>query len=252
MAATASAPTVDAALRILSFLGTQRGPVAAVTLARALGLPRSSVYRLLSVLQERGFVLHYPDSRRYGLGIASFELGSGYTRQEPITRAGHPVLAALVDRVGESGQLAALYGRDVVYLADERAPGRPVLVTDVGVRLPSWLTASGRALLAALPREQVRALFPHASAFGASGPPYSYSRLRAELVTTRARGHAVENGEITEGLASVAVAVRDRTGWPVAGLAVTFPAGQADASQRGDLVAEVQRHAELLRQRLYG
>ncbi len=250
MAGTAPAPTVDAALRILSFLATQSGPVAAATLARTLQLPRSSVYRLLGVLEERGFVLRYPESRRYGLGIASFDLGSGYTRQEPITRLGRPVLAALVDRVGESGHLAVLNGRDVVYLADERAPGRPVLVTDVGVRLPSALTASGRALLAALPREQVRALFPDASAFTPrTGHAQSYSRLRAELVTTRARGHAVENGEIAEGLASVAVAVKDRTGWPVTSLAITYAEGQADEAR---LVAEVHRHAEVLHRRLYG
>ena len=53
-----------------------------------------------------------------------------------------------------------MHGRDVLYIVEERARRRPALVTDVGVRLPSHLTATGRAMLAALPREQVRALFP--------------------------------------------------------------------------------------------
>ncbi|MCE0536158.1 IclR family transcriptional regulator [Kineosporia rhizophila] len=253
MGGTAPAPTVDAALRILSFLGLQRGPVAAATLARTLDLPRSSVYRLLGVLEERGFVLRYPEDKRYGLGIAAFELGSGYTRQEPVTRLGRPVLANLVDKVRESGHLAVLLGRDVVYLADERAPGRPVLVTDVGVRLPSSLTASGRALLAVLPREQVRAIFPGPEAFAANPlPPQSYSQLREELLATRARGYAVENGEIAEGLASVAVAVRDRSGWPAVALAVTFRADQATPERYRELVAQVQQHAVTLERRLYG
>ena len=59
----------------------------------------------------------------------------------------------------------------------------------------------------------------------------------------------MENGEIAEGLASVAVAVKDRTGWPVTSLAVTYPAGGPDESR---LVAEVHRYAELLQRRLYG
>lgn len=251
MATSLGAPTVGAALRILSFMAAQQGPVAAATLARALDLPRSSVYRLLGELAEQGFVLHFPEARRYGLGIAAFELSSGYVRQEPVTRLGRPVLAALVDRVGESAHLAVLVGREVVYLVEERAPRRPALVTDVGVRLPSHLTASGRALLAELPREQVRALFPDAAALDGRGTT-TLRDLRAELVRTRQRGFAVEDGEITAGFASVAVAVTDRAGWPVASLAVTFESGAVDGARREELVAAVRRYASELRRRLVG
>ena len=247
------APTVAAALRILSFMAAQQGPVAAATLARSLDLPRSSVYRLLSTLAEQGFVLHFPEARRYGLGIAAFELSSGYVRQEPVTRLGRPVLATLVDRVGESAHLAVLVGREVVYLVEERAPRRPALVTDVGVRLPSHLTASGRAMLAALPREQVRALFPDASAFTRRGvTTQTHAGLRAELVATRARGWASEDGEITEGLASVAVAVLDRSGWPTSSIALTFRHEDVDEARRAELVEALQRHAAELRRRLHG
>jgi DNA-binding IclR family transcriptional regulator len=161
-------PDVPAArhtLHILTYLAAQRGPVPAAVIAQALGLPRSTVYRLLGVLGELGFVLHFPEARRYGIGLAAFELSSGFSRQEPLARLGRPILAGLVDRIGESAHLAVLHGRDVIYLVEERAPRRPALVTDVGVRLPSHLTASGRALLATLPLPQVRALFPDRSAF---------------------------------------------------------------------------------------
>ena len=64
-----------------------------------------------------------------------------------------------------NAHLAVLHGRDVLYVVEERAAGRPPLVTDVGVRLPAHLTASGLAMLAALPPAQVRALFPSRAAF---------------------------------------------------------------------------------------
>lgn len=225
-------PAADQTLRILSHLAAQRGPVPAATIATALGLPRSTVYHLLAVLQERGFVVHLPEERRYGLGVAAFELSSGFSRQQPLARLGRPLVAALVDRVGESGHLAVLHGRDVLYLVEERAPRRPSLVTDVGVRLPAHLTATGRAMLAALPAAQLRALYPDAAAFperaGASADsPWTYGRLKRVLQTVRADGHASEHGEVTDGLASVGVAVLDHVGWPAAAIAVTFP---ADAS----------------------
>src|SRR6201747_1323933 len=114
---------------------------------------------------EEGFVVHLPEEHRYGLGVAAFEVGSGYARQEPLQRIARRPLATLADRVGQSAHLAVLHGRDVLYVVEERAPGRPPLVTDVGVRLPAQLTASGRAILAALPAAQIRALFPDPSAF---------------------------------------------------------------------------------------
>ncbi|QKJ20482.1 IclR family transcriptional regulator [Microbacterium hominis] len=219
-----SAPAAHQTLAILRHLSVQRGPVTAASIAAALGLPRSTAYRLLGVLEEHGFVLHFPEARRYGIGLAAFEMSSGFSRQEPLTRLGGPVLAGLVDRLGESGHLAVLHGRDVIYLIEERAPRRPSLVSDVGVRLPSHLTASGLAMLADLPKAQVRALFPDATAFAQRTEQTvgSYSALARRLVDVRARGHATEDGEVTPGLSSVAVAVHDHAGWPVASIAVTF------------------------------
>ena len=126
-------------------------------------------------------------------------------------------------------------------------------MTDVGVRLPAHLTASGRALLAALPAAQVRALYPHADAFvdRTGRGPRSPSALRSLLVETRQRGHATEDGEVTEGLASVAAAVLDHTGHPAAGIAVTYPVDEQQVDPAA-LAADVRRTAHLLTTRLGG
>ncbi len=224
METVTKAPAAEATLRILSYLATQRGPVRASALALALHLPRSTVYQLLTVLVSQGFVVHLPEERRYGLGIAAFELSSGFSRQEPLSRLGRPLIAQLVDRLEESAHLVVLRGRDVIYLVEERAAHRPSLVSDVGVRLPAHLTASGRALLAALPAPQLRALYPNQSALELreGRGPRSRLELRAILDRARTDAFATENGEITPGIASVAVCVRDHAGWPAAAIAVTF------------------------------
>lgn len=245
-------PAATRTLRVLRFLASQADPATLQAIAHAVGLPRSTAYHLLTVMVEEGFVVHLPEEHRYGLGVAAFEVGSGYARQEPLQRMARRPLAELVDVVGQSAHLAVLHGRDVLYVVEERAPGRPPLVSDVGVRLPAHLTASGRAILAALPAAQVRALYPDRSAFvdrhGAG--PASPSALRSLLVETRARGFASEEGEVTPGFSSVAAVVRDHTGHPVAGVAVTFPA--TDPVDVPGTVRHVCRTADRLTARLGG
>jgi DNA-binding IclR family transcriptional regulator len=244
-------PAADQTLRILAYLARQPGPVAAATMATSLGIPRSSVYHLLGSMQQHGFVVHLPEDRRWGLGTAAFELAGGYSRQQPIARLGRTLVAALADRAGESAHLAVMTGRDVLYVVEERAPRRPALVTDVGVRLPAHLTATGRAMLAALPREQVRALFPDASAFAdrTGRGPDRPSELRELLRQVRADGFATEDGEVTLGLRSVGVAVHDHTGWPLAALAVTWP--DESAKDAASVAPLIQAAASELERRLH-
>ncbi|EQM85789.1 hypothetical protein L687_11200 [Microbacterium maritypicum MF109] len=246
---TAQVPAAENTLRILSYLAGRPAPVAASAIARELELPRSTVYHLLTTLAAHGFVLHLREERRWGLGTSAFELAGGYTRQQPLARRGRPLVAALSDRLGESAHLAVMSGGDVLYVVEERAPRRPALVTDVGVRLPAHLTASGRAMLAALPREQVRALYPDVSAFpDRTGlGPRTPRELRELLRDVRTRGYATENSEIADGLRSVGAAVLDAAGWPVAAVAVTW--GRADLDEEL-LAAAVQECAAMLEARL--
>src|SRR3954465_12066435 len=223
-------PAATRALRVLRFLASQPDPVPLDRIVRACALPRSTAYHLLAAMIEEGFVVHLAEEHRYGLGVAAFEVGSGYSRQEPLQRISRRTLTDLVDRTGQTAHLAVLHGRDVLYVVEERAPGRPPLVTDVGVRLPAHLTASGRAVLAALPAAQVRALYPdpHAVVPRHEPGPRSLSALRRLLVETRRLGHAFEDGEVTPGLASVAAPVLDHNGHPAAGLAITYADAEPD------------------------
>jgi len=248
------APAAHQVLAVLSHLARQAGPIPAMVIARDLELPRSTTYELLTALEMGGFVVHLADERRFGLGLAAYELGTGYSRQEPLQRVARVPLARLVDRTGHTAHMAVMHGREVVYVIEERAPGRPPLITDVGVRLPAQLTASGRAMLAALSSAQVRALFPDQAAFVTRHEvvPGSLSALRRLLVETRRRGHAVEDGEVTPGFASIAVAVLDRTGHPAAGVAVTFPWAQGGEDLEVAIVDEVHRTARAIASRIDG
>lgn len=247
-------PAATRTLRVLRFLATQPDPVPLQRIAQAVGMPRSSTYHLINAMIAEGFVVHLADQQRYGLGVAAFEVGSGYTRQAPLQRLARRPLADLVDAVGESAHLAVLHGRDVYYVIEERAHGRPPLVTDVDVRLPAHVTASGRAMLARLPRRQLRALYPGREAFvsrhGAPPRPGSLTALNTLLTQTRRRGYANEDGEVTPGFCSVAAPVVDHNGYPVASVAVTFERGRV--SDTATVVRRVVGTADILGRRLSG
>jgi DNA-binding IclR family transcriptional regulator len=245
-------PAATRTLMVLRFLAAQPDPVPLERLASAVGLPRSTAYHLVNAMIEQGFVTHIVEERRYCLGVAAFEVGIGYARQAPLQRIAHQPLARLVDQIGQSAHLAVPHGRDVLYVLEERAPGRAPLVTDVGVRLPAHLTASGRAMLAAMPASQVRALYPDRSAFvdRHGRGPQSLSALRSVLSETRRRGYATEDGEVTPGFASVAAAVLDHNGTPLAGIATTYES--RESIDLDSLVEAVSATARAVSRRLGG
>jgi DNA-binding IclR family transcriptional regulator len=224
MGISSDVPALRRGLAVLQFLAARPGPVSATAVARELALPRSTTYHLLAELTEAGFATHFPEDRLYGLGVASFELGSAYLRHDPLERLARPVLRRLVDRVDRTAHLGVLHGAEALYLVREQPRQPQSIVSDVGVRLPAHLTASGRAMLARLPAAQVRALFPTAGSFvdRTGRGPRSLPALRTLLAVERRQGWSVEDGYVTEGFASVAAPVFDHGERPIAAITVTF------------------------------
>lgn len=244
-------PAASQTLALLRALA-ERGPSTAAALARAVGIPRSTTYHLLSVLREDGFVVRLPEERRWSLGPTAFSVGQAYLRHDPREALARPLLIALADRTAQTSHLGVLHGTEVVYLLKESPRDRrdaPTLITGVGVHLPAATTASGRSMLAHLPPAQLRALMSSPDAFvGRTGRgPTSLSTLRRTLTRERSRGFAHEIGEVVEGYASVASGVLDRAGRPVASVSLTF---RIDAGLDIDAVgAEVRATATAVSQR---
>lgn len=253
---SSTSPAVGRALDVLLYLAAKPGPASVAAVARDLKIPRSSAYHLLDVLIARGFVVHFPAQRTYGLGMAAFEIGSAYLRHEPLELLARPVLSRLVARVGETAHLGVLHGAESLYLLKEQpAVSRiPVtLVTDVGVRLPAHLTANGRSILAQLPTAQVRALFPSARGFvdRTGRGPTTLPELRRVLTTERRQRWSEEVGLITEGLQSVAACAFDHSGRPCAAISVTWRQDRVRTTH-SDLVRAVRGSAQQLTAALSG
>ncbi|CAN5306487.1 IclR family transcriptional regulator [soil metagenome] len=254
--ATPDIPAARAALGVLRVLAARGGPLRATTLARELDVPRSSMYQLLTVLRDEGFVVHYAEDRTYGLSDLVAQLGSAASASERLGRLARPLLERLAASAPAPvvAHLGVLGGSDVVYAGRVQGFRAPTTVSDVGVRLPAHLTATGRAMLAQLPRAQVRALYPtrdlltHRNEVG----PSTLGELDTLLTTTRERGWASEDGDVTAEYASVAAAALDRNGYPAAAIGVTFLRAAVDDDTRTALSAATVDAAAALTSRLNG
>lgn len=197
-------------------------------------------------------MVHYPEASSYGLSPLLAELGSAYFKTGRLELLGAPLLPPILRRAGipAVSQLAILHGRDVSYVAKEAGFRAPAVVTGIGVSMPAHLTASGRAMLAQLPREQLRALYPTSDTLvtrNGTGPQ-TLSQLEGILHETRTRGWAIESGDVTPGYASAAAAALDHNGYPAAAIGITVRTTAADTTVwpvLGDAVRDAARELGL-------
>ncbi len=269
---TAEVPALRRGVAILRQLSASNRAVSAGALVRLLDLPRSTVYDLLGTLEDLGMVQRVESG--YVLGPGVHELGASYLRTNPLQNLAAPLVRQLAEETGGTAQLAVLRGWETVYLLKESSSRSLALITAAGVRLPGYLTATGRAIMAHLPKPELLAALQGETEFvnRTGRGPRSFSQLSAELSLTRRRGYAEENGEVTPGVRTVAVPVfdvlerpiaaigvsvanepaevGDAASGPAAGRAVAGPLGAGTAASGPAAVQAVRRTAEALTARL--
>lgn len=254
---SAKVPAASRTLAILRNLAKAAAPVTAVSLARQIGAPRSTTYQLLQVLEAEGFVIHYPETARWGIGVAAFELGTAYLRHDPLERLARPILHRLVVQLDElnlnsTAQMGILDGAELLYLLKENPSKAAVVVTDVGVRLPAHLTASGRSMLALLPTIQFKALYPSTKPITrrTEQGPETAKELQGLLAKESAQGFSVESGHVSEGLNTIAAAATNHLNLPTAAFAVTFRTEDANDAVTAKLAKLVISASRELSKRL--
>ena len=233
-------PGLERGLRILAEFSRHEAVLTAPELARRLGVPRSTVFRLLVTLENMGFVERTPDGRSYRLGLAVLRLGFEYLGSLGMVELGRPLLERLRDDSSFAASLVVRDGRDVVYL--HRAASRSPFSTavTVGTRLPAHATVFGHVLLGDLSLAALRALYPENKLEGRSSTTPQDSLALFDLVQqTRARGWVLAEGFFEPHISTVAAPVRGDQGHIVAAVGLTVPGAEIAQDQRAALVASV-------------
>jgi DNA-binding IclR family transcriptional regulator len=246
-----SASRVKSAERTMDVLRLLSGwvrPVPTMRIAQMCGIPKSSTHHLLNVMLERGWVTYYEAERAWGLGPVAFETGAAYLRSEPLQRLGRPILTRLAAATARTSHLAVLHGSDVLYLDKElHCDLGKRFITEVGIRLPAHLTSVGRAMLAALPPDQVRAMYVHPVLVRRTDKgPVTVGGLLEELREVRERGYAIEVGLTTPDVGCIGAVALSHEGYPAAGVGVTFLKSGCPEPARAQLASEVVAAAQQL------
>lgn len=183
------ADMVSKALRLLSMLGDYPDGVALSDLSRATGFPVSTTHRLLSSLQEQGFVRSDPASKRYALGLRLFELGQQVSHARGFAGVALPVMHEVSERTGEPTLMAVLDGHHQVYVHAVRGRQQVQIRGEPGRRGPVHCTSMGKCLIAFAPAEVRARLVAEVELAGlAPGTITDRAAFEAEIDRVRERG----------------------------------------------------------------
>ena len=233
-------PGLERGLRILGEFSRDEPVLSAPELARRLGVPRSTVFRLLVTLEGMHFVERTPDGRAYRLGLAILRLGFEYLASLDMVELGRPLLDRLRDDTGYAASLVVRDGRDVVYLHRSASRAPFATAVSVGTRLPAHATVLGHVLLGDLSLAALRALYPEPLLESRSREtPRDSAALFEQVQQARKRGWVLAAGFFEPHICTVAAPVRGQDAHVIAAIGLTVPGAEIAADKRAALVAQV-------------
>ena len=218
--ATALVPAVSRALTLLDQLAKAREPMSLARLASELALPKSSVHGLCNTLMSYGYLRRQSDGA-FLIGPGVMSLAEAFVSGTDVAQEFNALWADRGVSPEETVLLSVLSGTDALYVA-VRNSARPLgLAFNVGMRLPAYLSGSGKAMLAFRPPDEVRQLFAGGlQARLTRKGPRDVDALMKELAATRKRGYSIDDEAVREGVFSFGAPVFDASGQVVAGIAV--------------------------------
>nr|CEL15466.1 Transcriptional regulator, IclR family [Kibdelosporangium sp. MJ126-NF4]CTQ92132.1 Transcriptional regulator, IclR family [Kibdelosporangium sp. MJ126-NF4] len=239
--------SLQRAFDLLEGLADAGGEASLSELATTSGLPMPTIHRLIRTLVALGYVRQHPN-RRYALGSRLIRLGENAGRQ--FGTWARPLLAELVDEVGETANLAVLEHDEVVYVAQAPSRHSMRMFTEVGRRLLPHGTGVGKAMLSQMPPNDVRDLLRRTGM-----PAYTPNTfqdpelLLRHLAEIANRGYALDESEQELGVRCIAVPVKG-TPSPAA-ISVSGPEGRLTDEIVTKVAPIVQRIAEAISDTLH-
>ncbi|MEO7335284.1 MAG: IclR family transcriptional regulator [Caldimonas sp.] len=229
---TALVPAVSRALTLLERLAGAREPMSLARLATDLALPKSSVHGLCSTLVSFGYLRRQADGA-FLIGPRVMGLAEAFVSGTDVAQEFNALWAGSGAAPDETVVLSVLSGGDALYVG-VRNSARPLgLAFNVGMRLPAYLSGSGKAMLSQRSAEDVRRLYENGlQARLTRKGPRDVEALLKDLALTRRRGYSVDDESVREGVCSFGAAVFDASGTAVAGVAVCINKALFGAARR--------------------
>ncbi|MCC6860433.1 MAG: IclR family transcriptional regulator [Bryobacterales bacterium] len=250
---TPSVPAVERVLTVLELLSESRNGLAISDLVNETGWPKSSLHCLLLTLERRGYLYRNESTGRYMFGVRLLFLAERSLGTLRLRQQAHPFLHALMTHTGLTSHFGVLAENEVVVVSKVEPHAGCRLATWVSKRMDLHCTGLGKALMAAMPDDQVERLVRE------RGLPchnentiVSLRKLQQDLEAIRLRGYAVDDEEDEIGLRCVGAVVLDASGAATAAISVSGTIEQITGRNLGSLGEAVKHNAGALSQALQG
>lgn len=214
------------AATVLRLLKNNRSGLRLSEIALQVGLPRSTIQRIIAALEVEHFVIADADGRRFMLGpeIAALAAATQYNVVEQC----RDVLTSLSKKTGETSDLSVLRGNRMVFLDQVSGSHRLQTISSVGEAFPLTTTANGKACLSKLAADDARLIVQ--SEWEKRGIDGEISAFMAELDTIRETGLAYDMEEQSDGVSAIGISFRDMTG-DILSISVPVPSSRFEATR---------------------
>jgi DNA-binding IclR family transcriptional regulator len=229
-------PALERGLKVLQLFDRGRVELAPPEIAKALDLPRTTVFRITQTLEILGFLERHGGTFR--LGPAVLRLGFEYLASLEVTEIARPVIERLRDATNCASQLVIRDGREVVVALKAASQSMFASNVNIGTRFPAHATILGRALLCEHSEQELAALFPERTLTSYSqNTPKTAADLKALLAEDRKRGYVLSEGFFERGISAIAAPVRDQHGRIVAAVSITLQRASLEPPELRDRLA---------------
>lgn len=233
--------SLDRALGILVAV-SHAGRATLTDLSMSLGVPTATTHRILTTLQRHGFVTFNEDLQDWSIGIEAYRTGSSFMNRTNLSEASRPVLRELMEKTGETANLAIPDGSEVVFVGQVEAQNPIRAFFARGTRTSMHASGTGKAILSSMPEESVRKLLMTSGLTAyTKNTLTSPQALFEDLGRTRERGYSFDAEERYSGMSCMGSAIFDEHGEACAGVSISGPSTRFEplrVPELGSIVAD--------------
>lgn len=247
--------SLERALDVMMLFYKEKRELGVSEIAEYLGMYKSTVHRILTTLERRGFIQKNSRNNKYWLGIKVFSLGMLYAKEMKLRDIARPHLSRLAEKFKETTHLAVIdfnreEGPEVVVLEKIQKAQFLSMTPPVGSSSPAYCSAMGKILLAYSDPETVEKILKKPLKRYTQNTITDYNKLLKELKKIRQQGYAVDNEELEVGLTCFAAPVYDFENKVIASISLSGPSARLESLKARDVIREVQKTAEEISENL--
>ena len=239
--------TLRRSLAVLKCFNSNETEMSGARIAQKLGIHRTTAYRILTVLDDEGFIKRVNRTGHYKIGPEFFVLGSLYLNSVDLNTTAEPVIKTMNYITNEAVSVSVFDRGNVVVVMKEESRKAFRYAVHIGSVIPAYASAMGKAFLSELGENELDEFYPNEALVPLTPKTIkTKTELKRELQEIRKTGLSFDSEGSFDGLEGIASTIKSGSGNTVASLSITTPVFQLDQNYRDRLATLVNMGAKII------